>query len=799
VRSHLTSAWRTARRSVTWWTALVLTAVTAAATVTVLVVYDSVIRRPVPGTRADEVLSLGGLAYGMSDPVGWWSQAAGVQYLSLYRTGDAEVACPGLARWMRVAEVAGAFFSIFDGVITEGRAIGRVDEREDLASIVVSADLWRQLDRTEGLGRVTCRIGSGTAATTATIVGVVDPALQFPSAAQVWIPRAVNEASRPAFVTGAPGLPPVRSETGWIALPKSGVGSTQIKDEMLALLAEANSELSRKTGIRYGDMVGVSELVPALTKVVRPGLVALIASAAIAFLLCLGTVLVHAMSRLQARRRELAIELCLGAPHHHGTRAVLAEAGLIALFSSGLILLTIAGLLQLARVYLGGFRVYLALDTTLWPPVIAATVAATLLTALAAALGGVIAQRYISPIEAAKGAAGMHLVSRGARTVRRAFIGLAAAVATALIAGAIVANTALVQLLNLELGYTPTGVATVSLGLQRSTITGAAFAARRAEIAALAEARGITHAGFTDRLPIRAEDRGFRDLELEGRKTMAAISRVDAGFFPALRIQVRGPGLSGAPDEIVLSESTANRLAVGQEILGSTVRFVGTDAPYRVVGIVGDTRTVDQGTATVLQIYLPHEEVDGTFRPASSVALELVGQCVGTCRGAIDDFIEDLQRMPGTIVIRAEELPAVISAARGNTTVAARLWTLYGLLALGIAVFAVGSMVHQNANRRRREIGIRLALGATRRRVLGVVAGEVLVATSVGAIAGATIASLSTAALQRYVESVTLPGATTLGLALMLIVLTALLAASTQVLAVMRLTPTQLLRISDAD
>ncbi len=799
MRSHLTSAWRTARRSTAWWIALVLTAATAAATVTVLVVYDSAVTRPIPGTRANEVLALGGLAYGMTDPVGWWSRAPGVQHISFYRTGDAEVSCPGLTRWMRVAEVSGPFFPIFDDVITEGRAIGQADEREDLAAIVVSADVWRQLDRSQGLGYTTCRIGSQTASTTVTIVGVVDSALQFPSGAQLWLPRAVNVASRPALVTGAPGLPPVRNGTGWIALPKPGVGITQIKDEMLVLLSEANSELSRKTGIRYGEIVAVSELVPMLTRAVRPGLVVLIASAVLAFLLCLGTVLVHAMSRLQARRRELAIQLSLGAPHHHGAMAVLAEAGLIALFSGGLILLTTSGLLQLARAYLGGFRVYLALDSTVWWPVLAVTVVATLLTALAAALGGSIAQRYVSPIEAARGAAGMYLVSGGARTVRRVFIGLSAAVATALIAGAIVANTALVQLLNLDLGYTPADVATVTLGLERSTINGAAFTSRRAEIASLAEARGIRRVGFTNRLPVRAEDRGYLSLGTEDGKIMAAVSRVDAAFFPALGIHVQGPGLSGAPNEIVVNESAADRLGTGQDILGSIVRFDGSEVPYRVVGIVGDTRTVDQSTATVLQIYLPHEEVDGTFMPSNSVVIELLGECARACRGAIDSFIEDLQGVPGTTVIRAEELPAVISAARGNTTVAARLWTLYGLLALGIAVFAVVSMAHQNANRRRREIGIRLALGATRRRVFGVVAGEVLFAASVGSAGGAATLAFSATLLQRYVQGVVLPGATTLGLALMLIVLLALLAASTQVAAVMRLTPTQLLRISEAD
>jgi ABC-type antimicrobial peptide transport system permease subunit len=221
--------------------------------------------------------------------------------------------------------------------------------------------------------------------------------------------------------------------------------------------------------------------------------------------------------------------------------------------------------------------------------------------------------------------------------------------------------------------------------------------------------------------------------------------------------------------------------------------------PQRVVGIAGDTRTVDQGTEPVFQVYQPHEEVDGTSMPSSSVFVQLLGECVRACRTAIDSFIKDLQSVPGTTVIRAEELPAVISAARGNATVAAKLWTLYGLLALGIAVFAVVSMVHQNANRRRREIGIRLALGATRRRVLGVVAGEVLVAASLGAGLGAVTASISAAVLQRYVEGIVLPGATSLGLALTLIVLLALLAASTQMLGVMRLTPTQLLRITDAD
>jgi len=355
--------------------------------------------------------------------------------------------------------------------------------------------------------------------------------------------------------------------------------------------------LSKTTGLRYGDMVSVRELVPAMTSAIRPGLLALIVSAAIAFLLCLGTVLVHAMSRLQGRRRELAIQMCLGAPNYHGTKAVLAEAGLIALLSSGLILLTTAGLLQSARVYLGGFRTYLALDSTLWLPVIAATVMATLLAALAATVGGFIAQRYISPVEAARGAAGMQLVSGGVRTVRRVFIGLSAAVATALIAGAIVANTALIQLLNLELGYTPAGVATVSLGLQRSTINGAAFAARRAEIASLAEARGMTGVGFTTRLPVRAEDRGFLSVGTESRKIMAAISQVDAAYFQTLAIPVRGPGLSGAPHEIVLNESAADRLGAGREMLGSTVRFDGSDVPYRVAGIVGDTRTVRRSMA----------------------------------------------------------------------------------------------------------------------------------------------------------------------------------------------------------
>ncbi len=185
--------------------------------------------------------------------------------------------------------------------------------------------------------------------------------------------------------------------------------------------------------------------------------------------------------------------------------------------------------------------------------------------------------------------------------------------------------------------------------------------------------------------------------------------------------------------------------------------------------------------------------------PLSSVVVELLAGCVRACRSAIDSFIADLQNVPGTTVIRAEELPAVIRAARGNATVAARLWTLYGLLATGIAVFAVVSMVHQNANRRRREIGIRLALGATRHRVLGVVAGEVLFAASVGAALGAATASFSAAVLQRYVEGIVLPGAISLGLALALIVLLALLAASTQVMVVMRLTPTQLLRVRDAD
>jgi ABC-type antimicrobial peptide transport system permease subunit len=781
---------------VAWWTTVTLAALSAAATVTVAVTYDSVVNHPLPGSRAGEVLALGGLAHGvgMRDPVAWWGQAPSVEHIALYSVGDAELSCPGLTRWMRVAEVSGAFFQIFDRSVVQGRSISRVDEAQQNGAIVVSNDIWRLLVKSDEGEVSTCRLGGRPA----TIVGVVNSALQFPSGAQVWLPRATTEAARLALVEGAPGLPPIRNRTGWIALPKDGIGVNQVRQDMEALLASANGELSAKTGVRYGDIVTVSRLVVSLTAPIRPGLVALVISAGIALLLCLGNVVVHSMAVFQSRRREIAIQLSLGASRWQPAIAAAGEALLVGFASAGVAGVATIAFLYLARQYLIGFRAYLVLGDHLGPVVALATMAAAALIAFAALSGGLLALQRSSASEISRGT-GLNFSAPSTRFVRRLFIALSTAVATALVAGAFVADAALIRLLSLDLGYSASEIVSVKMALQRSTLSGVNYASVRSNIEAIAESKGIHNPVIASGVPIRAEERGFLRLGTADRRIMAATSYVDAGYFSLLQIPVQGPGFSGDPDEVVLNNSAVERLRPGDVSIGSTITFDGIPTPFRVVGIADDTRTVDQGGDVVAEVYRPHPTIDGSVMPTNNVFVQLLGECTNSCRVALEAVIGDLQRIHGLMVLRAQELPDAITEARGKAIVAAKLWTIFGFFALGIAAFAAFSMANQNATRRQKEIGIRIALGASRVQVFKTLSGEVVLAAAGGSGVGALATLLSVSAFQRVAPGIGTPSAPDLALAGLLIMSVAVLTAWGRVHAALRTTPSRLLQAIDSD
>ncbi len=782
-------SWRRARTNLSWWAAVVLMASAAAATITIGLAYRTLVLKPLPGTRATEVVGLGGLAHGggMTNPVEWWGRAPSIDFISLYRVGDAQLACSGFVKWIRIAEVSSGFFDIFDGVITGGRRLQAEDETGDPGVIVVSQDLFRQLPA--AARQTECQIGQHRLS----VVGTATSTLKFPSGAQAWIPRADSEVARPVLVEGGPGLAPMRARTGWIAMPKPGTSLARIKVEMLQLLGAANSTLTPKTGVRYGDMVSVAALGAGLTAAVRPGVLVLFISTLVTLVLCLGYVVIHLMASLQAREKDFAIHACLGAPNRHRRHVVAAEASLLAVAIAIGTLTASALLLRVAEDYLAGFRTFVALSPGAMPALFGATAIVVLLVGAASAFAGLLSSRRVSLF----GPTGSSLVpisdGRSARVTRRVFLGLASGVATVLLGGTVVAHSALRQLLNTDLGFAPDGIASIRLAIQRSTIDGLQYARRRSEIAELARSAGLTRVSFASGLPVKAEERGFVPVIAADQKIMASISQVDTDFFQVLGVPVSGPGFSDSEDEVILNSSAAQRL-LGSQALGQSVRFDGNPRSMRIAGIVPDLRTVDQGTAPVLQVYRRHVEIDGTEMPNGTVQVQLLGACSENCRRALDSLVLSLAPATGVSVLRAETLDEAVYAARGNAVAVANLWSLYGLLAAGASVLAMMSMARQNAHRARREVGLRVALGATPWHTLVRVGRDPLLSGTIGAFLGVVGTSLLMRSFASAVGPIALPSPIDLALAASVLIVVAVVATVASTLKTLVASPSDLLR-----
>jgi putative ABC transport system permease protein len=249
-----------------------------------------------------------------------------------------------------------------------------------------------------------------------------------------------------------------------------------------------------------------------------------------------------------------------------------------------------------------------------------------------------------------------------------------------------------------------------------------------------------------------------REVATIGESPAPAMEWATPGYFEALGIPLlRGRLFTAADDEnaalvAVIGEATARELWPGEDALGKRLRLYNPEAPWmEVVGIVADVKHNGVRAERSAKLYIPHLQGfrSGNYSPANlSVFVRTRGDAAALAP-AVRRTIRELEpRMPIQQVRTMDEIV--------NTALAADRFTLlllsgFALGALLLAAVGVYGVVAEAVTSRTREIGLRMAVGAQRTRILRQVLVETLVlggwGTGLGLVAGALLADLLTSVL----------------------------------------------------
>lgn len=610
------------------------------------------------------------------------------------------------------------------------------------AGVVLSDDTWRTVFASDPqvIGR-TVTLDRRVF----TIIGIAAPEFMPPGpvAAAFWAPLS----AQPVFIPNAPMLDD--PEASWLAMlarPRKGIGLPATRAELNVIGRQLDQQSStRRTTLviepaRMFDMpqvriaaVGISTIL-----LVTVALVLVVACANVANML---------FARSAARRREIAVRLALGASRWRLIRQLLTESLLLAA-GGGIVGLVLAvwSSAALLRMVTGALPVQiprLALSADLDVRVLTYVGSITALTALCCGLLPALRASRPDLSEDLKqecGEPASHARSLGwwrhLLLASQMFVSM-----VLLLAGGLLAR-GLYQAQTIDPGFR-TDISVVSYDLDASGYNRAtAQAVQRALVARLSTLPAVTiaQAWVT---PLSPDSLGSRFSLDDGSTYFGSWNAISSNYFSVLGMPiVRGRGFTAADERdhagvAIVTEATARRFWPGADPIGQTIRRrrLATDSELdEVVGVVKDAQVVRLGEADSTFVYVPVNTQD-----KSDLAL-LVSR-----EGAVGNLVNDLRaavrEVDPQLVVTVSTLDENLGFWRGLSRIAAI--GAGGLAGLALALAAIGAygVVAFTVSRRTREMGIRVALGATNRNIMGLILRQTMRPVIIGAGAGTLCAA----------------------------------------------------------
>ena len=721
-------------------------------------VVDAVLLRPLPFPSADRLVAVvqtmpsrgirgNGASYLNYED--WRSRARSFKHLAAIRMHDYTLTGHGDPDLVTAGTVTSNLFRVCEDMPLLGRTLTAIDDDPASPSVAVLGEkLWRS------------RFGA-------------DPNI---------VGRAILLDQQPVTVVGVmparfktpPEVPPVEL---WLTLthdtvfadlrekreghylrivgklrPGVAIGAAQ------AELATIQGSLAREhPKANEGWGVEIEPLAENLVSGVRTGLLVLLGAVALVFAIACANVANLLLARASARSREVAIRTALGAGRSRLLRQFLTE---------GLLLASAGGILGVGVAFasLRGLVAWLpsdlprATEIGLNGTVLLFALGASLLAAVVFGLAPAVHGSAANLAGALKeGSAGAGEGGRR-RRVRSALVVAETALSFVLLIGAGLLTRSFLRLQDVPLGFRPSGVLTAGFSLPRNQYTKpeewVSFYGRLverlkgepgAEAVAAALPLPLTGSGLNFAFTIEGRAAEGPGTDLSANYTAVTPDYFRAFGIPLLRGRLPGAGdAASAPMVCAISETFAKRHFAGEDPIGRRLVFGFTEkVPRTIVGVVGDVKRDGLGVLSRPEMYVPFEQEPWW---AAYLVVRTKGD-PSALAGAVRREVAALD--PALPIDELQPMSRIVSGSVAEPRFRTTLLSLFGATALVLAVIGLYGLIAYDVARRAREIGIRLALGASRGDVLRLVLRQGLGLTLAGLAAGAAGAAL----LTRYLGS----------------------------------------------
>ncbi len=632
------------------------------------------------------------------------------------------------------------------------------------------------------------------------VIGVLPPIPQYPNENDVYMTTSLcapsargrlfidNRQSRMmnVFARLKPGLPLQRANA-----------------DLAAIARRLELEYPDAYPSRMGYGANATSLREDLTRQARPVMIALLGAAAFVLLIACANVANLILARMARRKQELVIRTAVGAGAGRLLRQLLTESMLMALAAAAIGIAFAAGSMRLMSQFAGELTPRAReIGVDGWMLAFA-ILCATLTTVFFGSISAIYARRDVAYglREAGRGNA-----DRSRAILRNGLIAAQVAFSYALLIGAGLMVRSLIQLDHVDAGFVQQRVFGVGFNWNWSKHgTGEdRRALNRRILQTLTAQPGILSVAIANAFPLDPDliENGpnQRSFTIEGETLaqsettpVASQRSVSPDYFRTLEIPlIAGRTFRENDDEhgdnvALVSRSLAHHRWGNRDPVGRRVRFGGDEDWTRIIGVVGDVKEISLSDPPPEQFYRPIQQL-----PATGFIVVRAADGSGAVANQVRRSMHDLD--PQIAINFVKTLEQARNDAETSPRTMARLFTLFAALALLIAIAGIASMLALWVRQRTRELGIRMALGASPGEIVGAILRQGLSLTAAGIAFGIATAWILTSALKGLLFGVTPTDFTTYAAVSALLLAAALAACWVPARRAGRIDPQQALR-----